>query len=222
MQSRTIEQVLGDNARKIRRHHGLTLDEVVQQLRVLGLNWSTGRIGVIEAGRGTAGVQVVFCMSLALTNAIWERSKVDRTQEVKPQDLLTSDTPVAVTPTYVLSAEGFAKLASGEGVSAFDMAGDLTKATGQLDDIAQIEGYGDRYGFTVKEMADGLQRMTLADERAATKLGLTSVQFVGESLALWGHLMSQEVDARAPEDATAQKRGHETRKLLAELREHLG
>lgn len=61
--------------------------------------------------------------------------------------------------------------------------------------------------------------MELADKRNAKKLGLSEPEFCAWSVRLWRHLMSEETERRAPENATAQKKGRITRELMEEMRE---
>ena len=91
--SRSLEAVVGENVRRWRLEPGLTLNDVAVELRLLGLPWSTGRLGNIEAGRGTASVQVVLALAMALTDA----QRGPGTVLVTPGELVSSDTPVRLS-----------------------------------------------------------------------------------------------------------------------------
>lgn len=212
MENLTIGQVVGANVRDLRREFGLTLSDLSVQLREYGINWSTGRLSDIEVGRGTVSVHVLLSLALALTEA---NGRV----VVPPRGLLDTDDAVVISDELTLQPESFARLVDGK--LAEVTVGDAVGGVEEFRELLKSMKGKAEPGLTRGQMKDGLKSFALADERAAKKLELTKQEMVGASYRRWGRLMSQEVDARAPEGATAQKRGHITRELIAELEQHM-
>lgn len=213
--SRSLEAVVGDNVRRWRLELGLTLNDVAVELRRLGLPWSTGRLGNIEAGRGTASLQVVLGLAVALTDAQQGAPRL----HVTPRDLVASDSPVQLSGSVFLTSDGYAALWAGERpVSAMDLVGGRERvrdrATRYLEWMESLPP-----GVTHEQVVEAYEHFDLADARAQKKLGLDSDDFVVWCIRLWGRVLSAEVAMRAPAGATPQKKGRITRELLAELQE---
>lgn len=69
-------------------------------------------------------------------------------------------------------------------------------------------------------IAPAIKRVpTLAEERAAKKLGVSPATVAGKARRLWGHTVDDEATKRAGEGASPQARGHVTRQLIKELQE---
>lgn len=212
---REIEAVVGENVRRIRMDLGLTLNDVSVQLRALGLPWSTGRLGDIEAGRGTASVKVVLVLAVALTAA----QRGPGGQPVTPGQLLASETPVAVSSKFVLTPEGFERVLGGSGhLAPQDIVGGQERAR-EAGQRLMAWAQSMPKGITVGQTQAAYDHYGLADARAAKRLGLEKDDFIRRCLALWGRVLSDETEARAPEGATPQRKGAITRALVAELQE---
>lgn len=216
-ESRSLEKVVGDNVRRVRLFLGLTLNDVAVQLRGLGLPWSTGRLGNIEAGRGTASIQVVLALAMALTDA--QRGPLGERRLVTPEALLRSETPVRLSSAVALTQEGYDKLLSGSGpVGAVDVVGGRKL----LEDAGRkLTAWSESLppGITHGEVQAGRDHFDLADARAAKKLGIEKDEFLRLCLIQWRMVLSDKVDELAPEGATPQKRGRITRELVADLQE---
>lgn len=89
--------------------------------------------------------------------------------------------------------------------------------TVRADSILHVLSGEDPRDVQIETKPDAL---SLADERAASKLGWDVDTFNARSRALWGRTLAEEAKARAPEGATAQKIGHQTRSLLWEIAKH--
>jgi hypothetical protein len=63
---------------------------------------------------------------------------------------------------------------------------------------------------------------SLAEERAAKKLGISTAQLRKLALNLWAHSLEEESSRRAGSDSTPQARGRVTRLLVDELRVFAG
>lgn len=60
---------------------------------------------------------------------------------------------------------------------------------------------------------------TLAEQRAAKKLGITATELQMQAMELWGFSLEQESGRRAGPGSSPQARGRVTRVLLDEMRE---
>lgn len=211
MDSRSILNVVGTNLREVRQASGLTLAQLSKAARDYGLPWSTGRVGDIEAGRGAVTVQMIVGLALVLTDLSG--------QAVTPADLLRSDDPVELGDGFVLTGHAFHEVFTG-----VKTALNISDVVGAVDEAAELVHRGvaahqdlDK-GVTAGQVRQALRDRSLADERAAQKLGMSADEFLAACLSLWGRMMSVEVEARVDEGASAQKKGRVTRVLLDELR----
>ncbi|MGK7221519.1 helix-turn-helix domain-containing protein [Kocuria flava] len=212
MNSATVLEVLGRNVRARRKASGITLSELARAAGEYGQKWSTGRIGDLEAGRGTASVEVLVVLALSLTHLTGQR--------VRPLELLEADEGVELGEGFALKAEAFRRVLNGTTsaleLDADDILGGLDEAARRLTSSlsSMPSGTGLKFGLVRRALAE----KSLADERAARKLGLDDEEFLVRCLSLWGHMMSVEVSRRAGEGASPQKRGRVTRVLLDELK----
>jgi hypothetical protein len=69
-----------------------------------------------------------------------------------------------------------------------------------------------------RSLAGHAASYSLAEKRAAVALGLDTADLVALSLNLWGDRLDAVVTQSVGRDATPQKRGHETRRRVEELR----
>ncbi|MGK4187784.1 helix-turn-helix transcriptional regulator [Rothia koreensis] len=214
MRELTIEAVLGANIKAQRERLGLTLSDVSKSLRWYGVHWSTGRLGDIEAGRGTASIQVVAMVALVLSDAT-----PGFHDKIRPLDLLKADEPVKVGADHAMLPEYFNELMEdgldGGQVALFTNAEDRIKNM-ITDMTATFEGVGP--GVSISDANEAFRRFSDVDYRNAHRLGIERNAYIGACLRLWGRLLSDETEACAPEGASAQKKGRITRVLLDQLR----
>lgn len=202
---RTIPQVVGTNLRSIRSEYGLTLNDVAKALRTYNLHWSTGRLGDIEAGRGSATVQMVLALSLALSEVCGV--------PISSLRLLASDAPVLLDGEHLaVKGEVFERLVKGE-QSSIDFS---TDRPGPTEEELLERAFPSAYA--AKKQEDQLSvDWDLADSRAAKRLGMSDQAFQALCFRTWGHLLSVEVQQRADPDASPQKKGRITRELMKDL-----
>lgn len=200
---------IGGAVRLLREQHGLTLDDVAREVRNgYGLSWSRSRVGDIENGRGAATVEVLVTLCAALSDLTGER--------ITPDRLVEAGRPVEIGPGYLLEPEVLPSFLRGEGPDLHPLDGGQrvpepdAEAAAEL--LAALGPNPHRVSGDDAKRAYGAA--TLADDRAAQKLGISKASLVGRSLRLWGRLLSAESAARAGEGATPQKRGRVTRDLL--------
>lgn len=213
---RTIPQVVGANLRAIRTEHGLTLNDVAKALRSFNLRWSTGRLGDIEAGRGSATVQMVLGLALALSEAC--------DAPISPLRLLHSDSPVVLDGEHLaVKGDAFERLLAGRQHS-INLSTDLPGPTEQevLERVFPAGALGQSREPSSGQPAPISLEWDLADSRAAKRLGMSDEAFQALCVSTWGHLLSVEVQQRAEPGASPQKKGRITRELLKALQAEEG
>lgn len=219
MNPQRIQEVVGANLRDIREQFGITLSDVARGARDFGTPWSTGRVGDLESARGAVTVEAVIVLALTLS----ELSQ----HEISPTALLTPEGAVRIggkasgdVPPLDLTAEAFRAVINGQKFSI--SVGDMTEEGQDRARDAMLSGihrstavFGP--GVTAGQIREARKAWSLADERAARKLGLGKETFMGQCIRVWGHLLSVEVEARSDPEDSPQKRGRVTRVLMDEL-----
>lgn len=209
----TVAKALGGNVRAIRQAHELTLSDVAKAVRAYGLQWSTGRVGDIENGRGAVTIETAVALSLALSEATGQPVTVPDLVRPAQDEALTLGKGVDVY------AGAFVDVVRGEKTElrASEVVGDVEAVNRALSSTVELfSDVGE--GVKVGQVRAALKARDLADQRAARKLGVSEGAFIGACLRRWGQLLSQEAAYRAGAGASPQARGQITRKLLEELK----
>lgn len=95
-----MAEVVGANVRQLRKRHGWTLDQLAQEMQGYGFNWSTGRLGDIEAGRGAIRLETLAGLAVVLDASV--------------PDLLASDGGLRLNDTLALSPKQWSDLLGGK------------------------------------------------------------------------------------------------------------
>lgn len=208
----TVAEVVARNVRRLRGTH--TADELAREARGCGLNWGTGRISELEAGKVSPTLPTLFALAQALRH-------VSRTP-VSLADLLQADGFIKINDELVVKAKKVAASVSEVPVNL--LVGDLEGGKERLDaalrwSMAAMAALPDYLG-AVPVVASQLtnQHSGETEERIAKSLGIDMLRMTLESTHLWGDAFSAERDRRAGPDANAQKRGRVSRELKAELK----
>lgn len=213
-----LAETIGLNARRIRGAH--RTEEVAKIARANGLRWNPGRVSDLEHGRISPTMPTLFVLAQTLGTVTGERVSI--------ADLVQCDGWVRMNTDLVVSGASVVAAVSGEPVHL--LTGDIQ---GGVEEIQEILRRGvvamtldDRLPAAAHKLpASQIGRVksarTLAEERAAKALGLTSLSLAALSLHLWGHTLSEERDKRVGDDANAQQKGRVTRELRAELKKAL-
>nr|WP_255396208.1 helix-turn-helix transcriptional regulator [Kocuria sp. CNJ-770] len=214
--TRTVPDVIGQNVRQIRERRGLTLDDIARESREYGLRWNTGRVSRIERGDGAVTMETLLVLALVLSELTGE--------SVTPAVLLDASEPIEIAPQATLRPGVVREVLEGRNAGLF--VGDLVdgekliqEAVGRLQDRMGAYRNVMGPGFDTERVNEAQAAWSLADERAARKLGVANAEFLAWSVRLWGHTMSAEVEKRAEPGASPQKKGRITRVLLDELRQ---
>lgn len=219
----SLAQVVGRNVRRLREAHDVKLEDIARSAQALGLRWNTARVSRIDRGEGNITLETALILALILTDVT--------ATNVSLGALLESDEPIELAPRATLTVGTAQALARGDRIVTYRdglvEGGEILEA-GVLPIAQAHESYNEilrPVGVTPERtnaLNEGRAAWSLADERNARKLGLSDAEFLAWSVRLWGRLMSQETEARAPEGATAQKKGRITRDLMDDLRQQLG
>lgn len=198
--------------RVLRRQAGLSADALGLALRAYSLRrWDAAQIGQLERGEKTVVPGDLVALSLAMTEICGRAITVD--------DLFATDADIRLSETHALNPEVFRKVLA----SSYDYA--HLNAIHQRMDRLNIQLTTSQQPI-MKLGPDGIRQAnealwTLQDKRAQSRLGLTGPEFLAACLAAWGHLLSVEVEQRAPANASPQKKGRITRELVKELEAEL-
>ena len=212
----SLAEVVGVNAKRLRGE--FSGDRLANAARKRGLNWGTGRVADLEAGRVSPTLPTLVSLALALGDL--------RGEPIKLYELLEADGFVSVSADLVLSGEALVHFVTGWPVQVV-----LRYIPGGMDKVADLiaksEAWSDEYLASLnpafvdvdKELAGEIyQRTGEAEFRAAKALGVDEYDLAYASAHLWGRALSDERDQRSGPSATAQKRGRVTRQLYEELR----
>jgi hypothetical protein len=188
----TVAQVLGQTARALRGDR--KVEVVAREARFAGLNWGTGRIADLEAGRVSPTLPTLIALA-------WTFSKVlGRTAPLPLSELFAGDGNVDLLPSVTVPIELLRKALGGE-LADPPFPNQLARSVAD------------------KRLEEVERSMLEADYRMAHGLGISAESAAAEMAALWGRSFTAERDRRGGPDSSPQKRGRISRELKAELQE---
>jgi transcriptional regulator with XRE-family HTH domain len=206
----SVANVVGRNARDIRREAGVTLDRLAVAMKLCGLRWSTGRIGSFESGHVPARIETLYMVALALGQATG--------RSVRLADLFADDDEVVTNDEVVINDELSVDLSAlREAVSGRPVTIGETEMTRKVTRPGQLSP---REMTEIDEIAVRVE-FREADFRVCKKLGVTPVQGAAAMCDLWARTFSRERDRLAGPDAKPQHRGNISRQLQADLQAEL-
>ncbi|WP_039796362.1 hypothetical protein [Nocardia araoensis] len=202
-----LAAVVGANARRIRLASETTLEEVSREARHVGLRWTTGKVGDLEAGRIKPTLPTLLSLSIALSSAT--------DQDVALSDLVAHDGNIRINDELIMTGRAVAAALRGEPVErpGVDATGVVSDALRELSELPAWLRQGVRMG-TVRQIHHD---STETDAKVSRELGVSDLFMVFLSAKLWGETFTQKRNELAGADANAQKRGRVTRELKAEL-----
>jgi hypothetical protein len=204
--------VIGFNAKRLRRHHGLTLDQVSIALRNRGLTFSESRVADFEAGRvaAAANIETLAAYCLALADAGCAGARV--------HDMLRSVGPIQLNESLLLYDTDLIDLLSGTGIERLAGAQSRDESTTPTSLKADEWTISEQFTFEPANLVMTVRQSSGAtEERVRKALGISSTLLAIVSASLRGGTFSQERDKRAGVGANAQKRGQITRQLRSEV-----
>ncbi|HZN76211.1 MAG TPA: hypothetical protein VFC00_31665 [Micromonosporaceae bacterium] len=212
----------------MRERNGRTQDDVARAARDCGLSWDRARVAALERGEKAVSAEELVILPTILTLALM-------TEVVLP-DLLAEDVDVLLAGGSRMSGREVAQVLAGQFV-------DHVLPTNEAL-AAEFEAALQAFIPVFKKVQARMKKLDLpgrisvaylktegeAEAKAAAKFGEQRVIISGAALDLWGRSLTAERDARlaeevppdAPPRTVQAKRGHITRRLLAEMAERLG
>jgi hypothetical protein len=197
----TVAQVVAQNAKRLR--DGRKVELVARAARLAGLDWGTGRIADLEAGRVSPTLPTLIALCWTFSDLL--------NRPVNLSELLAGKGYVTLLPNVIVPI----------GLLHRALAGPVAGPPTPLE-LA-------RRGFPMAGLkvdpsdvrADALQRversMLEADYRMAHSVGIPTESAAAQMQALWGRPFTAERDHRASPADSPQKRGRISRDLKAEL-----
>ncbi|WP_438353694.1 helix-turn-helix domain-containing protein [Microbacterium sp. CJ88] len=184
----SLEFALGRRARELREEAGATLDQFARSARDHGLRWSTARVVEFEKGHMRVTLATLLVVLQALRHLLARPLSL---AELVPTDVKM----LRVTEQWLVSPRRLSAVLAGDSVDL----GLLVAMTSETPDTE-----------------DALQP-TLAETRAAKRLGVRPRQVALWSHMLWGWHLDDEARSRADDDSSAQERGHISRLLVEQI-----
>lgn len=241
MEAKTYADAVGAFVRAYRKQHGITLDSIAQLGRDFGATWSLSSVQAIEGGKAAPTLPTLLTLALVLGRLSGEPLRL--------ADLLGSaevlDRPYVDAPDQPVLASWAKRALSGCQIELTDAdyVHVRERAAGDEDDeldraIAQ-RGSGPMTAEERLAHVDALwdamneppepgvhrnprrPRASLAESRAAKRLGIRPLEIQQRAIQLWGRSLETEALSRAGADSTPQSRGRVTRVLVDEIRESM-
>lgn len=221
MRSVTIRERIGANFKALRSERQISAEAVAKEMKHLGFSWTVSRVSELEKGLKSVSIAELIGICFVLSKG--SKSPIRLVQ------LFDGAENVQLTDVESTTTTNIVQLFSGEpislAVSDYESASEKrNKLAWAMPDRArkatkEFTRYGGPYDFEL--IGNIVEAMGLADSKAAKALGITDMELAGASAKLWGNSLTVERDKRSV-DQQKQAKGHITRKLIAELRDHIG
>lgn len=232
-QAVTFAQAIGEFLSEFRDEYNLTLDQVARTARKYGASWSASSVRNIELGKATTSLPNLICLALALgelsdreltlSDLLGEAREIDGPSflGIHPVRRGAIDRILGDTPVVLDASDDFV----GTDIM-LDGVIDLLQSPSVSQSLSQLKSdmpAGYRVGG---HPAFKDSPPSLAEERAAAKLGIRPAALRTWAHHLWGISLEEEASRRAEVRAqesgravTAQARGAMTRELLTEIQQ---
>ena len=238
MQTTTFAAAVGEFLRAYRQEHGIKLESIAQLGREFGATWSLSSVQSIESGRAAPTLPTLLTLALVLGRLSGEPLRLS--DLIGPAEAL--DRPFIGTPDQPVLRPWVERVLSGGKVELSDTDYKHFQENRALDGDEDVEQSavqrsngpltGEERHAHVDALWDAMNvppapsehrnsrsaRASLAESRAAKKLGVGPLEVQRLAIGLWGRLLEAEAISRAGDDSTPQARGRVTRVLVDELR----
>lgn len=237
-ESETISAAVGAFVSQMRRERGLTLDQIAHAARSYGASWSASSVSNIERGQASLTLPTLLLLALALGDLLGrpltlsallgdvevltlvaggqypvKRSWVD--DALRGAGVTrNSDDPVDAENDYEVDWEFEAEVSRKMG----EMNGRGLTSAEEDDRFAQLLDQSQMSPEPATRNPTKGNAGSLAEERAAKKLGISIVRLRQLALDLWTRSLEEESFRRAGSDSAPQARGRVTRVLVDEVR----
>lgn len=199
---RDIRKVIGANVKRLRTDARVPMEAFSKEAKRVGLPYSVGRVGDLEAGRVEAKFETMLLLTQLLANVTGSPVRLadlldgDPRQPLLVGETVTPDDQINATPTEIARRLGWPDLDS----AAAD------------------------FGVNRRKVSDYLKAMEesgITERRAAKALGIDLAELTRHSVALWGVNLSTERDRLAEPGANVATVGQITRALRDEIEARL-
>jgi hypothetical protein len=207
----TVATVLGQTARTLRGDRKAEL--VARAARLAGLNWGTGRIADLEAGRVSPTLPTLIALCWAFRDLLG--------RPVELPDLFVGEGNMTLAPGVIVPIALLRKALDGklaDPPAALSLARSGFPISGLKLKPSDVQGDKLRRNSKTQRVE---RSMLEADYRMAHSVGIAAERAAAQMQARWGRSFTDERDHRAGPDANPQKRGRISRELKAELQESI-
>jgi len=237
-----VPSAVGAFVARVRRDNGATLDQIAHAARSHGASWSASSVSNIERGQASLTLPTLLLLALALGDVLGRPLTLSAL--LGDAELLTlgGDGQDPVDRPWmdrVLTGAEVARSADERVLPKDDFEDSEELDNEVFRRMRESHGKGLTPGERNDQFAQHLDQFqmppepagrnsttgdsgSLAEERAAKKLGLSTTQLRKLALDLWAHSLEEESSRRAGSDSTPQARGRVTRVLVDELRVFAG
>lgn len=203
MDSASYKNTVAEVVRSFRKSRGLPLDAIASAGRRYGATWSASSINNIECGQASLTLPTLLQLALALGEL---SGKPLTLLDLLGPAAVAVDDPAVIPPGQPVPLSWVERALSGDTV-------ELTAA-----DYQQAQRASSVMGIYPDP---GVRAPSLAEYRAAKKLGLKAEELQQRASQHWGRSIEDEALHRTGPDSTPQARGRVTRVLVAEMQKSM-
>ncbi|MFJ4044207.1 helix-turn-helix domain-containing protein [Microbacterium sp. NPDC089987] len=243
MESTTYAEAVGRFLRAFRQDRGITMDTVAQAGREFGARWSLSSVQAIEGGKAAPTLPTLLTLALVLGRLSGESIRLadllGTAEFLDRPYILSSDQPVkrswvervlSGAPVEILAEDHAHAPMTSPTEDDWDEELELealrlrSASTDAARSYDRVDAMWDA-AIQPSELAPSLRGprppVSLAESRAAKKLGIQPLLLQRHASKLWGHSLEAEAKQRAGVASTPQARGRVTRILVDEIRASL-
>lgn len=240
----TIPATVAAFVSRIRREHGLTLDQIAGAARSNGANWSASSVSNIERGQASLTLPTLLFLALALGDLTGRPLTLSDLLGDARAIALMADGRCSVKRTWVDAAlkGGQVAMRDHQRIESLGIENDndvdeefeeevlrkMRETRGRemtrverLDQVDQLLEQSQLAPEPTRRISDRGPAGSLAEVRAAKKLGISTARLRQLAHDLWARPLEDEASRRAGPGTTPQSRGRVTRVLVDEIRESM-
>lgn len=238
---KTIPAAVGAYVSRVRREHRLTLDQIAGAARSYGAGWSASSVSNIERGQASLTLPNLLLLALALGNLTGRPLSLSNLLGDAQVLALSADDRHPVKRSWIDATlrGGEVTVGHDKGIDVLDTETDDERDEALEDEvlakmretrgreITRAERDG-QFNQVVEESrmppeptrrtSNASSAASLAEERAAKKLGITTARLRQLAHELWARPLEDESSRRVGPGSTPQARGRVTRVLVDEMR----
>ena len=218
-----MNEYIGAYLAKFRKEHGLTLDDIATASNAYGSGWTTGTISLMERGGSKAdSLQTIIILAATIGDL--------RKDSFPLSEFFVGKEPIEIGDGLSVEAYEIGDILTGSDVELASVAElnesteewvqRFTKLHAEAWRVAEIAV--EEWGEYKKPLPDSLilssrHVPTLSEKRAAKKLNIPVEDFNAWCLEVYGKYLDEITSELAGDNASAQKRGAVTRKVISAI-----